>query len=192
MTDKTIINNSLWRFNMRKLALLAMLVPGVANAELQQNLFIDNKAMSLGNAVTADPTGIMDIHFNPAGLTKLDGRQFQLQFHNIILNSEAEFSLPDDFDPGEANPSKDPVLNEGKVERTSLVFPGMAVRVFIAIIACQRRALLSRRAQNLPLQMLSMRQWLQASRREMMIRGVIRRKKAIQRLTYLSPSLVIG
>ena len=62
---------------MRKLALLAMLVPGVANAELLQNLFIDNKAMSLGNAVTADPTGIMDIHFNPAGLTTLDGRQFQ-------------------------------------------------------------------------------------------------------------------
>lgn len=114
---------------MRKLALLAMLVPGVANAELLQNLFIDNKAMSLGNAVTADPTGIMDIHFNPAGLTKLDGRQFQLQFHNIILNSEAEFSLPDDFDPGEAgllDPSKDPVLNEGKSRaHVAAYFPGI-------------------------------------------------------------------
>jgi len=101
---------------MRKIALLAMLVPALANAELLQNLFIDNKAMSLGNAVTADPTGIMDIHYNPAGLTKLDGRQFQLQFHNIILQSEADFSLPDNYDPeltGLLEPAKDPVLNEG-------------------------------------------------------------------------------
>ena len=64
MTDKKIIINSLWRFKMRKIAFLAMMVPGLANAELLQNLFIDNKAMSLGNAVTADPTGIMDIHYN--------------------------------------------------------------------------------------------------------------------------------
>lgn len=101
---------------MRKFALLAMMVPALANAELLQNLFIDNKAMSLGNAVTADPTGIMDIHYNPAGLTKLDGRQFQLQFHNIILQSEADFSLPEGFDPedtGLLNPAEDPVLNEG-------------------------------------------------------------------------------
>ena len=55
MTDKKIIINSLWRFKMRKIAFLAMMVPGLANAELLQNLFIDNKAMSLGNAVTADP-----------------------------------------------------------------------------------------------------------------------------------------
>jgi long-subunit fatty acid transport protein len=117
MTDKTIRTNSLWRFDMRKLALLAMMIPGLANAELLQNMFIDNKAMSLGNAVTADPTGIMDIHFNPAGLTKLEGRQFQLQLHSIILNSEAKFSLPDDYDENEGgllNIAEDPVLNEGK------------------------------------------------------------------------------
>ena len=117
MTDKKIIINSLWRFKMRKIAFLAMMVPGLANAELLQNLFIDNKAMSLGNAVTADPTGIMDIHYNPAGLTKLDGRQFQLQFHNIMLKSEAKFSLPDDHDPdkdGLLAISEDPVLDEGK------------------------------------------------------------------------------
>ncbi|WP_300425399.1 OmpP1/FadL family transporter [uncultured Thalassolituus sp.] len=102
---------------MRKLALLAMMIPGLANAELLQNMFIDNKAMSLGNAVTADPTGIMDIHFNPAGLTKLEGRQFQLQLHSIILKSEAEFSLPDDYDANNAgllDISEDPVINEGK------------------------------------------------------------------------------
>lgn len=114
---------------MRKLALMAMLIPGLANAELLQNLFIDNKAMSLGNAVTADPTGIMDIHYNPAGLTKLDGRQFQLQFHNIILNSEAEFSLPSDFDESDTgllNPADDPVLNEGRsTAHVAAYFPGI-------------------------------------------------------------------
>lgn len=114
---------------MRKLALIAMLVPSLANAELLQNLFIDSKAMSLGNAVTADPTGIMDIHFNPAGLTKLEGRQFQIQLHNIALTSEAEFSLPDDFDEGETgllNPAEDPVLNEGKSRSgVAAYFPGI-------------------------------------------------------------------
>lgn len=129
MTDKNIIKDSLWRFNMRKLALIAMLVPSLANAELLQNLFIDSKAMSLGNAVTADPTGIMDIHFNPAGLTKLEGRQFQIQLHNIALTSEAEFSLPDDFDEGETgllNPAEDPVLNEGKSRSgVAAYFPGI-------------------------------------------------------------------
>ncbi|HVK98546.1 MAG TPA: hypothetical protein VM553_01980, partial [Dongiaceae bacterium] len=33
------------------------------------------KALSLGHAVTADPPDIDSIHFNPAGLTNLKGRQ---------------------------------------------------------------------------------------------------------------------
>ena len=79
---------------IRTLALLTGLLAGSAQAQLAQNLFIDTKAMSLGNAVTADPVGIMDIHFNPGGLTKLDGRQMQFSLMNIMLSAEAEFSLP--------------------------------------------------------------------------------------------------
>lgn len=100
---------------MRILSFLILMIPGVAFAQLAQNLFIDTKAMSLGNAVTADPVGIMNIHFNPAGLTKLDGRQVQLSLMNIMLSAEAEFSLPDDYKESEAGllrVHKDKVLGQ--------------------------------------------------------------------------------
>lgn len=87
---------------MRILSFLILLIPGFALAQLSHNLFIDTKAMSLGNAVTADPVGIMSIHFNPAGLTKLDGRQVQISLMNIMLSAEAEFSLPDHYDRSQA------------------------------------------------------------------------------------------
>lgn len=80
---------------MRILTFLMLMIPGVALAQLSHNLFLDAKAMSLGNAITADPTGIMSIHFNPAGLTKLDGRQLEFKLMNIYLNAEAEFSVPE-------------------------------------------------------------------------------------------------
>lgn len=116
MANKTIKMTRLWRHNMRILLLVALLVPSFAKAELVQNLFIDTKAMSLGNAVTADPTGIMDIHFNPAGLTKLEGRQVQVQLQGVMLRSEASFALPNGYDDTESGLlpiHEDPVLNEG-------------------------------------------------------------------------------
>lgn len=44
-----------------------------ANAQLGQNLAVDIRSLSMGNAVTADPPGISAIHFNPAALAKLMG-----------------------------------------------------------------------------------------------------------------------
>lgn len=47
---------------------------------LSESLTIGNaKALSLGNAVTADPPGIDAIHFNPAGLARIKGRKAQLK-----------------------------------------------------------------------------------------------------------------
>lgn len=78
-------------------------VVGTANSQLAWNLFLDTRAMSMGNAVTGDPEGIMSIHFNPAGLAKLEGRQLEVQIQNIYLSAEAEFSLPEDYDFEVAN-----------------------------------------------------------------------------------------
>lgn len=45
-----------------------------------QNLTIGNaKALALANAVAADPSAIDSTHFNPAGLTQMRGRQYQLK-----------------------------------------------------------------------------------------------------------------
>ncbi|MCK5792909.1 MAG: outer membrane protein transport protein [Ketobacter sp.] len=49
-------------------------------AVVADSLTIGNaKALSLGNAVTADPPGIDSIHFNPAGLARIKGQVLQLK-----------------------------------------------------------------------------------------------------------------
>jgi len=63
------------------------LATNYANAQLMQNMSLGNpKALALGNAVTADPPGIDSIHFNPAGLTKVKGRQQQTKV--LIAHTE--------------------------------------------------------------------------------------------------------
>ena len=63
-----------------------------ANAAIVENIAIANaKAISLGNAVTADPPGIDSIHFNPAGLALLEGRQYQLKILAAKFGFEVEF-----------------------------------------------------------------------------------------------------
>ena len=101
-----------------------------SHAQLASNLFIDTKAMSMGNAVTADPVGIMSIHFNPAGLTKLDGRQIQFSLQNIYLKAEYSFNLPDDYDSeGQLlDVSKDPVVGESGEASAAAYIPGVGIQ----------------------------------------------------------------
>ena len=61
---------------LRRLALalaVAAACAPAARAALTENLTTNVTAMALGNAVTADPPGIGSIHFNPAGLARLEG-----------------------------------------------------------------------------------------------------------------------
>jgi len=73
------------------------LLAGSATAQLATNIGVDVKAMSMGHAVTADPPGIMAIHFNPAGLGKLRGRRMDLQFLAVDFGMNTEFSAPPDY-----------------------------------------------------------------------------------------------
>jgi len=72
----------------------------VANAQLTQNITIGNpKALGLAHAVTADPPGIDAIHFNPAGLAKIKGRQRMIKVlgaHMSITGHIGENQTPDD------------------------------------------------------------------------------------------------
>ncbi|EAT10835.1 aromatic hydrocarbon degradation protein [Bermanella marisrubri] len=74
-----------------------VVLTGKAHAQLGQSMLIDPKALSLGNAVTADPPGINSIHYNPAGLTKLDGRQISVSLLNVVLKSSASFDIPEGY-----------------------------------------------------------------------------------------------
>ena len=65
-----------------------------AFAQLGQNLSVDVRSLSMGNAVTADPPGISAVHFNPAALTKLKGLQTDVQGLVANFDIQREFSAP--------------------------------------------------------------------------------------------------
>jgi len=87
-------------------------------AMLAQNMSVDLRSLSLGNAVTADPPGINSIHFNPAGLTKIKGLQLDIQLMMADFALEAELSAPKDFEV--FGYSDDPIvcndpINDGEI-----------------------------------------------------------------------------
>ncbi|RYY80606.1 MAG: long-chain fatty acid ABC transporter [Moraxellaceae bacterium] len=75
-------------------AIILSSMPVLSHAQLGQNLSVDIRALSMGNAVTADPPGISAIHFNPAGLTKIDGLQTDVQGLLVDFNIRREFEAP--------------------------------------------------------------------------------------------------
>lgn len=67
-------------------------------AQMTTNLVGPSKAMALGNAVTADTPGVYAIQYNPAGLTKLDGRQFQFNVTQAYMDIDADFIAPPGYE----------------------------------------------------------------------------------------------
>lgn len=64
----------------------------LAYAVLTDNLTIGNaKALALGHAVTADPPGIDSIHYNPAGLSRMNGRQTEVKLISGAFDVILEF-----------------------------------------------------------------------------------------------------
>jgi len=116
---------------MHRLVILLLLVFACKStfAQLGQSMLLDPKALSLGNAVTADPPGIASIHYNPAGLSRLEGRQIGISLLNVILHSEAVFNLPEDYD-GEGELldfSEDPTIGQTSEAIPGLFIPGVGI-----------------------------------------------------------------
>ena len=71
-------------------------VSAVSQAALVENLTIANpKALALGHAVTADPPGVDSIHFNPAGLARIEGREGLFKLTAAYFNFRADFGSYD-------------------------------------------------------------------------------------------------
>lgn len=103
------IKATILRIKLQAFAVLgACFFAAAAHAQLATNLSIDLRALSLGNAVTADPPGISAVHFNPAGLAKLDGRRADFQFLMANFSLASEFSAPQGY--GIFGFSDDPVV----------------------------------------------------------------------------------
>ncbi|CBL47253.1 Membrane protein involved in aromatic hydrocarbon degradation [gamma proteobacterium HdN1] len=87
------------RIQCSSIALVMLACASTCHAQLGQNLFLGNaKALSLGNAVTADPPGIDAIHFNPAGLARLQGQQVMLKFVTAKVDVLGEFNSTPEYD----------------------------------------------------------------------------------------------
>ena len=109
-----------------------------AMAQMSTNIVGPSKAMALGNAVTADTPGVFAIQYNPAGLAKLDGRQFQLNVANVYMDIDADFIAPPDYnifgiDGLEIDPTtgkqRDPVANShSHTNRVAVYLPGFGIQ----------------------------------------------------------------
>lgn len=71
-----------------------------ALADITDNIGIDPKAMALGNAVTADPPGLASIHFNPAGLARIDTNETDNVFTVASIRNNNSFESAPDLDIG--------------------------------------------------------------------------------------------
>jgi len=87
---------------LARLAGAAALALGAASAQaaLTENLAVSPVAMSMGNAVTADPPGLDSIHFNPAGLARIKSDTRSDTLFGAALRVTANFHAPDGFDVG--------------------------------------------------------------------------------------------
>ncbi|MBW2649301.1 MAG: outer membrane protein transport protein, partial [Deltaproteobacteria bacterium] len=66
---------------------------------MHDQLAVSTKALSLGNAVTAYPPGLMSIHYNPAGLTLLPDNQLSAgMLYALQMTRTERFSKGPDFE----------------------------------------------------------------------------------------------
>lgn len=122
-------------------------VGSLAHAQLTHNITLGNpKALSLGNAVTADPPGIDSIHFNPAGLARIKGRErsFKLIAAHMVLEADIGAQRTDGleqaFEDTYCNTSRDcferdPLENtHSETSAPAVMLPGVGVKSVPAMI----------------------------------------------------------
>ncbi len=111
--------------------IIAGALPATACAQLAQNLTIGNaKALALGNAVTADPPGVDSIHFNPAGLARINGREIQWKYVAADIALKGKFSSNEDYDRLlEERDEEDPLANtSSEIEGAAFYMPGKGIK----------------------------------------------------------------
>ena len=172
------------------------LLSGNVQAQLAQNIFIGNpKALALGNAVTADPPGIDAIHFNPAGLALLKGRQYELK------GIAGQISLEAEFQPGPQLQSAfeqfpeiltDPMVNgqTSEISGTSVMLPFFGLTELPALVAALGGASYEVEDQNMVLATGVFAPMLLGLNRDESDAGIYSGEEVgITRLTYFAPAV---
>ncbi|MBF0673972.1 outer membrane protein transport protein [Pseudomonas sp.] len=118
----------------KRISPLARAIAGVtllwamqSQAQFSQNLTIGNpKAMALGNAITADSSGIDAVHYNPAALTKLKGRQTAVKIIAGGMDIRAEFDAPADYGERFFGYKNDPIAGtRSRTTSSAMYLPGL-------------------------------------------------------------------
>lgn len=85
--------------------------PGNCQAAFNEQMAISTEAISLGNAVTAAPPGLMSIHYNPAGLSLLpDGKWFSQGVSIPVLVKTSKFTKDGDYEGILGGFNNDPIV----------------------------------------------------------------------------------
>jgi len=70
-----------------------------AYAVFNEQIAVDARAISLANTCTADPPGLMSVHYNPAGLSLLnEGKTFGNGFGIPVIKRTGHFKTADNFE----------------------------------------------------------------------------------------------
>ncbi|BCS95556.1 hypothetical protein DSLASN_11880 [Desulfoluna limicola] len=81
----------------------ALFFPVTSHAVLTEQVAIDTRAMSLANTCTADPPGLMSVHYNPAGLSLLpEGKTFSNSLTLVHIERTGRFNADPEW-PGLMN-----------------------------------------------------------------------------------------
>lgn len=167
--------------------------PVLVQAALTDNLGVSTKAMSLGNAVTAAPPGIMSIHFNPAGLTQLPGTNLEWHLLAPKFQFDIDFMAPPGWN-GVFGFTDDPVVGQSSNSgQMSLLLPYIGMVDFPEVFALPLGGFSVQSAKN-PKLFFANAIYAPAAL------GYTRdddtdparyggRKLALERITYLSPSV---
>ncbi|EDY85455.1 membrane protein involved in aromatic hydrocarbon degradation [gamma proteobacterium HTCC5015] len=80
-------------------AVVVLATPSTAWSALAENLTVSPRALSMGNAVTADPPGVHSVHYNPAGLINLpNGGTNTLTLLAPTFKTGARFRAPEGYE----------------------------------------------------------------------------------------------
>lgn len=81
----------------------ALLFPVTAHAVFTEQVAVDTRGIALANTVTADPPGLMSVHYNPAGLSLLpEGKTFSNSLTLVQIKRTGRFEADPEW-PGLMN-----------------------------------------------------------------------------------------
>ena len=144
---RNLLVKSFYR-KVRQLVVIVLIAgfafPPQVIAQLANGITIDTKALSLGNAVTADVNpNVSAVYHNPAGLTRLKERHFEVEQLLIGLDLDAAFSAPEEyelfgldgtgFNTYDPTVPRDPVVGEDGIGKShtnklALYLPGFGLQ----------------------------------------------------------------